>query len=108
MAISEFRYNKKRKHYAYIYKQSKSKRRNILISSKPTMTKTRVKGKPAVVQNVRLYRHPNPKKEGTFYLIPETYNDEARSFGDRVYDWNWDINDKRKVKRIKKHRLRRN
>ena len=108
MAISEFRYNKKRKHYAYIYKQSKSKRRNILISSKPTMTKTRVKGKPVIVQNVRLYRHPNQKKEGTFYLIPETYNDEARSFGDRVYDWNWDINDKRKVKRIKKHRLRRN
>ena len=106
MAISEFRYNKKRKHYAYIYKQSKSKRRNILISSKPTMTKSRKKGKTVVVKNVRLHRHPNPEKKGTFYIIPETYNDEARSFGDRVYDWNWDINDKRKVKRIKKHRLR--
>lgn len=106
MAISEFRYNKKRKHYAYIYKQSKSKRRNILISSKPTMTRTKKKGVKTTIKNIPLYRHPNKNKDGQFYLIPETYNDEARSFGDKVYDWNWDRNDKRKVKRIKKGRLR--
>jgi|GEM_PF-3187925 len=106
MAISEFRYNKKRKHYAYIYKQSKSKRRNILISSKPTMTRTKKKGVKTTTKNIPLYHRPNKNKDGQFYLIPETYNDEARSFGDKVHDWNWDRNDKRKVKRIKKGRLR--
>ena len=37
MSISEFRYNKKRRHYAYIFKKIGAARKNILISSKPLM-----------------------------------------------------------------------
>ena len=39
MSISEFRYNKKRKHYAYLFKTIGLKRKNILITSKPFVIK---------------------------------------------------------------------
>ena len=35
MSRSEFRYNKKRKHYAYLFKDVGSRRKNIVLSSKP-------------------------------------------------------------------------
>ena len=35
MSRNEFRWNKKRKHYAYLHKDIGTKRINILISSKP-------------------------------------------------------------------------
>ena len=35
MSASEFRYNKKRKHYSYIFKIVGTYRKNIVLSSKP-------------------------------------------------------------------------
>ena len=65
------------------------------------------KGGPVVI-NVKLYRHPNLKKGGTYYLIPRNYLDELSSFDGKVYlDWCFDRNDKRKVKRIKKNKYKR-
>ena len=39
LARSEFRLNKKRKHYSYLHKDIGSKRLNILITSKPVVVK---------------------------------------------------------------------
>ena len=100
MSKSEFRWNKKRKHYAYIYKDIGDKRINIIISSKPYVFR---KGKIVIV-NVSLYKHPNGKKNGQFYVIPRNYADDKRSFDIKVYNWRWDKNDKRKIKRIKKNK----
>ena len=56
MSISEFRYNKKRKHYSYIFKDVGSKRKNIILSSKPVR-----KEHQKIRRNIKLYKHPNPK-----------------------------------------------
>ena len=104
MARSEFRWNKKRKHYAYLHKDNGTKRKNILISSKRYVKKHKRGKEKIVMENVQLVRHPDQKKNGLFYIIPKNYEDEASSFDENVYDWNWDKNDKRKVKRIKKNK----
>ena len=103
MSRSEFRWNKKRKHYAYLHKDIGKRRKNILITSKPYVFK---KGR-IIVCNVRLVRHPYPKKNGVFFLIPKNYLDDISSFDEKVYiDWNFDKNDKRKVKRIRKNKCK--
>lgn len=107
MSRSEFRWNKKRKHYAYLHKDRGTKRQNILISSKPEMIEKQNKKKQRKTKNIPLYHHPNQNKEGQYYVIPRNYTDELDSFDERVYkNWSWDKNDKRKIKRIKKSRLR--
>ena len=104
MSRSEFRWNKKRKHYAYIYKDIALKRKNILISSKSIMIIKKNKGGKQIIKNVPLYHHPNKCKEGSFYLIPKTYIDDLTSFDNHIYiNWRFHKNDKRKVKRIKKN-----
>ncbi len=106
MSTSEFRYNKKRKHYAYLFKTVGIRRKNVLISSKPIMVekkhrKNRVKTKITI--NIVLYRHPNLDKKGKFYLIPRIYVDDISSFDSVVLtQWSFDKNDKRKIKRIKR------
>ena len=106
MSTSEFRYNKKRKHYAYLFKTVGLKRKNILISSKPIMiekkhNKNYVKTKITI--NIVLYRHPNFNKKGRYYLIPRIYVDNISSFDAVVFNkWSFDKNDKRKIKRIKR------
>ena len=101
MSRSEFRYNKKRKHYAYIYKDIGTYRKNILISSKQYVFNR--KGKIKYV-NISLYRHPNKHKKGKYYAIPRNYVDFNECFSDKNYSWDWDKNDKRKIKRIKKYK----
>jgi len=102
MSLSEFKYNKKRKHYAYSHKKRGSKEENILITSKPYVKK-RKKGKDRIViKNIVLHHHPNPIKEGKFYVIPYNYLDDSFSFDSRRYKWHWNKNDKRIIKRIKK------
>ena len=102
MSRNEFRYNKRRKHYAYSHKKCGSKEENILLTSKPFIKKKK-KGKERIVlRNVPLYHHPNPEKEGQFYVIPRNYVDESSDFGSKTYNWSWNRNDKRKIKRIKK------
>ena len=105
MSRSEFRWNKKRKHYAYLHKDKGEQRLNILITSEPVVVKHKKNGKVKVkFNNVPLEKHPNPNKDGQFYLIPKNYLDDSDSFEDKVYKWNWDVKDKRKVKRIKKNK----
>ena len=100
MSRSEFRFNKKRKHYAYIFKDTGVYRQNILLSSKSVHSSRKNRGN----KNIRLYRHPNVNKSGEFYLIPKVYNDHKDSFANKVYSWCFHKNDKRKVKRIKKQK----
>ena len=106
MSISEFRWNKKRKHYSYSHKDKGSKRVNILISSKDRMIEKKNKKGERTLMNIPLYRHPNPNKKGQFYVIPKNYVDDVTSFDDKVYNWKWDKNDKRSIKRIKKMKRR--
>ena len=61
------------------------------------------KGGFQYIKNVPLFHHPNPNKEGNFYLIPKNYIDDENSFDEHLYkNWKFSKNDKRNVKRIKK------
>ena len=40
------------------------------------------------------------------YIVPYVFLDELLSFYTKVYKWNFDINDKRKIKRIKKFKMK--
>ena len=103
MSRSEFRWNKKRKHYAYIFKDKGHKRKNILITSKNVVLKHKNGRNKVVLINIALFRHPNSEKEGVYYLIPKWYLDDEQSFDEKIYEkWNFYKNGKRKVKRIKK------
>ena len=102
MALSEFRYNKKRKHYAYLFKATGAKRKNLLITSKECVLKHKRGKIRKVMDNIPLVHHPNSEKQGSFFVIPRVYTDEKSSFEETIYRWNWNINDKRKIKRIKK------
>lgn len=108
MSRSEFRYNKRRKHYAYLFRDYKSKVFNILISSKPIMIEKKNKRANRITINVPLYHHPSKSKSGDYFVIPIIFRDSINSFDTNIYKkWVWDINDKRKIKRIKrKSRLR--
>lgn len=97
MSKSEFRYNKKRKHYSYLFKDIGQLRKNLLLSSKQTR-KHHGKRK----KNVKLYRHPNKKIAKESFIIPLIYIDDIRSFDSKILNWAFDKNDKRKIKRIKK------
>lgn len=99
MTRSEFRYNKKRRHYSYLFKDVGNYRKNILLTSK----QFRVHHKKIKI-NIRLYKHPSGKNNKEVYVIPLIYIDDIRSFDSKVLIWNWDKNDKRKIKRIKKHK----
>lgn len=101
MSRSEFRWNKRRKHYAYLFKNKGRIVLNIVVTTKPFRL---IKGKTKM--NVKLYRHPNPNCSKEAYLIPYVYLDEFESFYSKIYKWRFDINDKRKVKRIKKIRIK--
>ena len=97
MSLSEFRYNKKRKHYAYLFKDIGLKRKNIILTSKPyRIYRKKLK------KNVRLFKHPNPKIDMTVYVIPYVFIDDEKSFYNRSLKWTFHPNDKRKIKRIKK------
>ena len=104
MARSEFRWNKKRKHYAYLHKDIGSKRKNILISTKPYVIKRKRNINRIIQINIPLYKHPNPNKYGQFYIIPINYIDDISSFDNKIYKWNWNKNNKRKVKHIKNNK----
>ena len=108
MSRSEFKWNKKRKHYAYLFKDIGDKRKNLLLHSDPSKKKdwNQQKQKEFEKTHVKLHRHPNPNKSKSekFYVETRQYLDEKNSFDGRTYKWNWDKNDKRKIKRIKKGR----
>ena len=64
MARSEFRWNKKRKHYAYLFKDCGDYRKNLLIHSNQGFNKcsNSEERKAFKHKNTRLFRHPNPNK----------------------------------------------
>lgn len=99
MAISEFRYNKKRKHYSYIYGQKGDLRKNLLLSSKP-IRKTRNGRK--IIKNYKLSKNPNPNKTEVQYIMDKRNLDNKNNFGKKLSKWSFDKNDKRIVKRIKR------
>ena len=99
MSLSEFRFNKKRKHYAYLFKQIGLFRKNILFTSKPIRI---WKGKTK--KNIKLVKHPNNNSFKEIYVIPIVYIDNADSFHSSSLRWNFHKNDKRKIKRIKKRK----
>ena len=98
MSTSEFRYNKKRKHYAYLFKTIGSKRLNLILSSKPFRKEHR-----RIKRNIALYKHPNPNANKQAFIIPIVYKDEIISFDYKVLKWFFHRNDKRKIKRLKKY-----
>ena len=100
MSRSEFRWNKKRKHYAYLFKDKGKYVLNIVITTKPFRL---VHGKEK--SNIMLVRHPNPKCNKSAYVIPFVYVDDFISFFEKVYKWDFDVNDKRKIKKIKREKL---
>ena len=97
MALSEFRWNKRRKHYSYLFKSVGNLRLNIALTTKSYRI---VHGKEK--RNIKLFRHPNPNSNKDVYIIPFVYVDYSEAFFEKVYNWYFDINDKRIVKRIKK------
>lgn len=101
MSLSEFRYNRRKKHFSYIFGAKGNKRKHILLSSKSTRKKKR-NGKYYEKNNVKLFKHPNPNKNDPSYVIPKIYYDDISSFDDVKSTWQFDKNDKRKIKRIKK------
>ena len=99
MSLSEFRFNKKRKHYAYLFKKMGLYRKNILFTSKPIRI---WRGKTK--KNVKLFAHPNKNCIKEVYVIPIVYIDNINSFHPDSLRWNFHRNDKRKIKRIKKRK----
>lgn len=99
MAYSKFRFNKRRKHYSYLFKTHGSRVDNMLLTSKPYRVRHE-----HLEKNVKLYKHPNPNSDKQVYIIPIIYNDELSSFDSKELKWNFHPNDKRKVKRIKKRK----
>ena len=57
-----------------------------------------------MVKNIKLYRHPNKKSVLQVFIYNHSpYKDNVESFASKNLNWFWDINDKRKVKRMKKY-----
>ena len=98
MARSEFRYNRKRKHYSYLFKDVGFGRKNIVLTSKPYR-----KEHKKLKKNIKLYKNPNPNKDSDSYMIPIVYLDSIDAFDKRKLKWSFHSHDKRKVKRLKKH-----
>ena len=106
MSRSEFRWNKKRKHYAYLFKDLGDMVANILLTTDCIFIDKK-NGKRIIFKNIKLYRHPNPNKskEEIYYIVNHRpYIDKLSSFSENVYKhWSWHKNDKRKIKRLKKY-----
>ena len=102
MTRTEFRYNKKRKHYSYIYKFKGDDRYNLLLSSKPKR-EVKKNGKKKYIDNARLTKHPNPNKPNEkSYLMTKRYIDDKNDFGKQSKNWLFSPIDRIKIKRIKK------
>ena len=101
---NKFRYNKKRKHYSYIFKIVNGFCLNILLTTQPESIHKK-HGKIIKIRNIKLHMHPNHRRSNTIVFIynHQPYIDAIESFDCKQLDWEWDVNDKRKVKRFKKY-----
>lgn len=98
-----FRYNKKRRHYAYIFKVKRGYCMNIILTTEPE-SHNRKHHKSVIVKNIKLYRHPNPnaKMKEAYIFNHSPYFDQIDSFDKKALKWSWNINDKRKCKKNEK------
>ena len=97
-----FRYNKKRKHYSYIYKIKGDYCFNILLTTKQ-VSKQRKHKRTVAIKNILLFKNPNKNScKLVFIYNHPPYIDNVVSFDVKKLPWEWDINDKRKVKLFKK------
>ena len=102
MSKSEFKYNKKRKHYSYSHKKCGVKEEKHPYFFK-TICKKEQKGKGK--DNSKKYSSASSsksKKRRSILCYSKNYLDDSESFDSIQYNWCWDRNDKRKIKRIKK------
>ena len=97
MSLSEFRFNKKRKHYAYLFKTLGFYRKKVVLTTKPIRI---WRGK--IKKNIRLFRHPNKNSVKEVYVVPIVYINHVSSFHPDLLKWCFDENDKRVIKRIKR------
>lgn len=99
-----FKFNKKRKHYAYVYTVKNGWCFNILLTTKGESINKK-HGKKIVIKNIRLYKHPNSssKLDVVFIFNHAPYVDRIEVFDNKILNWKWDPNDKRKIKRFKKY-----
>lgn len=70
MSISEFRFNRRRKHPSYVFKKKNNNYHSILITHAPTT---------ANKKNIKLYKNPKPNDNTQAYLIPKIYIDNISS-----------------------------
>lgn len=100
----KFLYNKKRKHYSYIFKVRNGYCLNILLTTEAESKQKKHK-KEKIVNNIKLYKYPNKNSILKVFIYNRSpCNDHESSFDKKVLNGIWDVNDKRKVKRMKKYK----
>lgn len=109
MSRSEFRFNNKRKHYAYLFKNNGEYRKNLLLTSKSLIKKKKKKNgiyKIKSIKTVPLTHHPDVNDDTKMYVDKRIYNDHIDSFSSEIKtSWSFDKNDKRKIKRLKHKKM---
>lgn len=96
MKKSEFRFNNKRKHPSYVFREKDNKYYCIVITHSP-----RFKNK----KNIKLYKNPEPNNSTDAYVVNKIYKDEILSYNKRILsNWKFHNYDKRNIKRIKKNK----
>ncbi len=94
MAISEFRFNKKRKHPAYVFKKKNGKYHSLTITHSSKFNNRK---------NTKLYKNPSPKDTSDAYVIKKIAKDDISSYSKRpLKDWSFHTYDRRNIKRLKK------
>ena len=100
MSKQEFRYNKRRGHYSYIYAEDGDNRKNLLLSTKENKKVNR-KGKVHIVDNVKLDKHPNPNSNKDVWVMTRRFVDNKKAFSKNAYkNWKFTKSDKMKVDKI--------
>lgn len=100
MRKQEFRYNKRRGHYSYIYEEDGDVRKHLMLSTKDSQ-KVKRKGNVYIVKNVKLDKHPNPKSNKNVWVMTRRFVDKKNAF-DKNARKNWKLtkSDKTKVEII--------
>ncbi len=96
MAISEFRFNKRKKHPAYVFKKKKDKYYSLTITHSP---KTRNR------KNIKLYENPSPEDKRAAYVVKKVAKDNVKSYDKKpLPGWKFHTYDRRNIKRLKKNK----
>ena len=95
MSISQFRFNRRRKHPSYVFNEKDNKYQSLIITHSPVTRKK---------NNIRLYKNPNNNDSSTSYIVPKIVSDNKSSYNKPYKNWNFDKNDKRKIKRLIKRK----